>query len=134
MAFLDVFKKKKEKEKKPVEKSYQKKKEKAKIEPARAKRSLSARQVRMIKFPHITEKSSELAEENKYVFRVEDWANKSEIKKAIERIYGVGIIGVAVINIPPKERRLGRYTGWKKGFKKAVVQVKKGQKIEIMPH
>ncbi len=131
MAFLDVFKKKKEK--KPAKKPAPKK-EKVKVESPKAKKALSPRQARMIKFPHITEKSSELAGENKYVFRVEKWANKNEVKKAIERIYGVDVKGVAIINIPPKERRLGRYTGWKKGFKKAIVQVKEGQKIEVMPH
>jgi large subunit ribosomal protein L23 len=134
MAFLDVFKKNKERERKPAAKKPPQKKEKVKIESPKAKKTLSAKQARVIKFPHVTEKSSRLAEENKYVFRVEGWANKNEIKEAVERIYGVDVTGVAVISVPRKARRLGRNQGWKKGFKKAVVKVKKGQKIEIMPH
>lgn len=137
MAFLNVFKKKskeKPKEKKVSKKKPSPKKEEVKIESPKAKKALSPREARMVKFPHITEKSSRLAQENKYVFRVEGWVNKNEAKKAVEKIYGVDVKGVSIVNIPSKKRRLGKYSGWKKGFKKAIVKVKKGQKIEIMPH
>jgi len=83
--------------------------------------------------PHITEKATNLAEKNQYVFRVWQKANKNEIKKAIEDLYKVKVIDVKIINVPPKERRLGRISGWKKGFKKAIVKIKGGQKIEVMP-
>ena len=83
--------------------------------------------------PHITEKATNLAEKNRYVFRVWQKANKNEIKKAIEDLYKVNVIDVKIINVPPKERRLGRISGWKKGFKKAIVKIKGGQKIEVMP-
>jgi len=58
---------------------------------------------------------------------------KLEIKKAIEGLYGVDVLSVKVINIPKRRRRLGRITGWRKGYKKAIVKIKKGQKIEIIP-
>jgi large subunit ribosomal protein L23 len=83
--------------------------------------------------PHITEKATNLAEKNRYVFRIWQKANKNEIKKAIEDLYKVNVIDVKIINVPPKERRLGRISGWKKGFKKAIVKIKGGQKIEVMP-
>ncbi len=86
-----------------------------------------------LKFPHITEKATALAERNQHVFKVYPKANKIEIKKAIENIYGVDVISVKIINIPRRKRRLGKILGWRKGYKKAIVRVKEGQKIEIMP-
>jgi len=83
--------------------------------------------------PHITEKATNLAEKNQYVFRVWQKANKNEVKKAIENLYKVKVMDVKIINVPAKRRRLGRISGWKKGFKKAIVRIKEGQKIEIMP-
>ena len=88
---------------------------------------------RVLEMPHITEKSTKLNEEDKYVFKVFQKANKNEIKKAIEGLYGVEVIKVRTINIPKKSKRLGARFGWKKGYKKAIVTIKKGQKIEIMP-
>ena len=82
---------------------------------------------------HITEKASTLAEKNKYVFKVWPRTNKDKIKEAVESTYGVNVTGVKIINIPRRRRKLGRYKGWKKGYRKAVVEVKKGQKIEILP-
>ena len=74
-----------------------------------------------------------LTEQNKYIFKVGPRANKTEIKKTVEDIYGVEVRGVKIINIVPKKRRLGKQTGLNKGYKKAIVGVKKGQKIEILP-
>lgn len=85
----------------------------------------------VVKGPHISEKSTILAEKNSYVFTVYQTANKPEIKKAVEGIYGVNVTGVNVIKIPPKKRRLGKTQGFKKGYRKAVVTIKEGQKIEI---
>lgn len=80
----------------------------------------------IIKQPHITEKT----QEDKYVFRVAKNANKIKIKKAIEKKYKVNIIKVNIINIPKKKRRVGRIEGFKKGYKKAIITVKHGQKID----
>jgi len=83
--------------------------------------------------PHITEKATELAQENQYAFKVNPRANKSEIKKAVERTYDVDVVKVRTMKAPRKKRRKGRIEGYKKGFKKAVVRIQEGQKIEIMP-
>ncbi|MDD5606292.1 MAG: 50S ribosomal protein L23 [Candidatus Pacebacteria bacterium] len=80
---------------------------------------------------HVTEKSTDLSKEDKYVFKVGLEANKSEIKKTIESFYKVKVLGVKIINIPKKRTRVGKNQGWKKGYKKALIQIKKGQKIEI---
>ncbi len=88
---------------------------------------------RILKFPHVTEKATDLTQREQYVFKVYPEANKIEIKKAIEDIYGVDVTAVKIINVPRKKRRLGRTTGWRKGYKKAIVKIKEGQKIEIMP-
>lgn len=84
--------------------------------------------------PIITEKSRDLAiKENKYVFLVKNNANKNEIKKAIENLYRVEATDVNIINVKSKPRRLGRNLGKTKQFKKAIVAVKKGQTIDVIP-
>lgn len=130
MALLNIFKKKKIKE--------EKKKTEGELPKVGAggpvkkgKRGRPGYQI--LKFPHITEKATDLVERNQHVFKVYPEANKIEIKKAIENIYGVDVISVKIINIPRRKRRLGKTLGWRKGYKKAIVRVKEGQKIEIMP-
>ncbi len=85
----------------------------------------------IVKAPHISEKANDLATKNKYTFTVYDRANKPEIKKAVEGIYGVNVLKVNVIRIPHKKRRLGKTQGYKKAYNKAIVTIKEGQKIEI---
>ncbi len=103
-----------------------------KPEIKRAKKKISEIAYRVLYSPHITEKATALTEENKYVFKVSEKSNKIEIKKAIEDLYGIDVIGVNIINIPRRQRRLGKQTGWRKGYKKAIVKIKGGQKIEIL--
>ncbi len=114
----------KKEEKKPLDLEVEKKK-------TRRKRVLVAPNV--LKSPHIAEKSTKLAEINQYVFKIYPKANKIEIKKAVEEIYGVDVLKVRIIKVPRKRRRLGRTTGWRKGYKKAIVRIKEDQKIDIMP-
>ncbi|MEK7172513.1 MAG: 50S ribosomal protein L23 [Patescibacteria group bacterium] len=83
--------------------------------------------------PQITEKAVNLQDDNQYVFKVTPKANKSEVKKAVEGVYNVDVLKVRIINIPAKKKRLGRTLGWQTGYKKAIVSVKKGQTIEILP-
>jgi len=108
---------------------------KKKLSKADLKRTVSAYNI--IKEPCITEKASFLAEQNKYVFKVYLDANKIEIKKAIELIYNTKVKNVRIIHISPKKRRLGRHEGWrgglKHGSKKAIVTLKKNEKIELLP-
>ena len=81
--------------------------------------------------PILTEKARKFAEKGQYVFEVSKISNKSEIKKAIEKIFKVKVEKVRIIKLPEKPRRLGRMSGKKKGIKKAIVRLKEGQKIEI---
>jgi len=87
----------------------------------------------VLKSVHITEKATELAEKNQYIFKVFENANKQEIKKVVESIYSVDVVSVRTINIHRKRKRLGKSIGWKQGYKKAIVKIKKGQEIEILP-
>lgn len=89
---------------------------------------------RVVVSPLVSEKATDLVSYNQYVFKVRNCANKVEVKKAISRLYGVIVTDVRIINIPKKRRRLGRSEGYKSGYKKAVVSLKKGDKIEILPH
>lgn len=77
----------------------------------------------------ISEKSTLLAAENKYVFKVVKSAGKFQIKEAVEGYYGVQVVGVNTIKINPKKRVQGRTIGWKKGYKKAVVTLQPGDTI-----
>jgi len=85
----------------------------------------------LIDSPIITEQTMELVEkENKYTFKVSKTANKVEIKKAIEAIFNVDVVSVNTINVAPKPKRMGRYEGYKSGYKKAIVKLAIGQKID----
>jgi large subunit ribosomal protein L23 len=90
-----------------------------------------ARAPELLLSPQITEKATWLAEKNQYIFKVFPTANKTEIKKAVESLYRVKVVGVKIIKVPSKRRRLGKSQGWKKGYKKAIIRVKEGQKIEV---
>lgn len=83
--------------------------------------------------PLITEKSMSLSTEaNKATFIVKDNANKIAIKKAIEHIYNVHVVGVQTVNVPTKvTTRGGRYKGTVGGFKKAIVTIKNGEAIDL---
>lgn len=88
---------------------------------------------KILEKPHISEKATFLSAENKYIFKVNLNSNKIEIKKAIEELFGVNVVSVNIVNIPKKKKRLGKYNGWKKEVKKAIVEIKKGQQIDVMP-
>jgi large subunit ribosomal protein L23 len=82
--------------------------------------------------PRITEKATRLTEAaNQYVFEVADNANAYLIKRAVEGKYGVRVSKVNVLNQPGKKVRLGRQEGWRRGFRKAIVTLEKGQSIEF---
>ena len=85
----------------------------------------------VIKAPIITEQTTRLIESyNKYTFKVAKDANKVEIKKAVEAIFNVDVIKVNTINMIPKKKRVGKYEGYTSAYKKAIVQLAEGQKIE----
>lgn len=138
MSLIDFLKKpKKEPEKKEIKKTAEKKKIKEKkIEKpiVRKPRTKGLNLAwRILKEPHISEKATDLNKENKYVFDVFPRSNKKEIKEAVEAVYNVNVIRVNIIRVPQKPKRRGRIEGFKKGYKKAIVQIKKDQKIELLP-
>jgi len=79
--------------------------------------------------PIVSEKGTALAGSGRYVFAVMRSANKSEIKKSVQVTYDVDVESVKIIKVPGKFRRYGRTTGRTSSWKKAIVTVKKGQKI-----
>lgn len=83
--------------------------------------------------PHITEKATDLAVKNQYVFIVSSRSTKNDIKRSVKQMYGVDVKSVRTVNVHSKIMHLGRIQGIKKGYKKAIVKVKEGQKIEILP-
>ena len=85
----------------------------------------------IIKRPVITEKSDKLARlYNQYTFEVDRLANKLQIKQAVEEVFDVDVLMVNTSNIPGKRRRAGRRIIRKPSWKKAVVTIYPGQKIE----
>lgn len=86
---------------------------------------------RVIVRPVVTEKSTDLGEQDKYVFEVASDANKNEIKQAVERFFGVKVREVRTMNVRGKPKRLGRFMGRRKDWKKAVVTVQSGEKIDL---
>lgn len=131
MALLDIFKKKKPASAKATAGKEVKKPAKKPI-PIKPKK-VSEIAYRVLKIPQVTEKATDLARKNQYVFRVFTGANKKDIRKTIEDIYGVDVLDVKVIKVPAKQRRLGNSSGWRKAYKKAIIKIKEGQKIELLP-
>ena len=86
----------------------------------------------IIKAPIITEKSTSIASNEKtYVFKVDAKANKTQIKEAIQKIFNVKVESVNTINVKPRKKRVGRYTGLTNRKKKAIVKLKEGSSIEL---
>lgn len=82
--------------------------------------------------PVVTEKTTDMMAENKYVFEVDLKANKSEIKKAIEKIFDVKVSQVNTMRVKGKPKRFGRYSGYRPNRKKAIVKLTDDSKsIEI---
>ena len=135
MALRDIFKKrKKEEQKRQKEGKEEKKVELKEIKTPKVIKEIRAgSSFRILRSPHITEKAADLAEKNQYVFEVFKDANKNEIRKSVEGLFGVDVLGVRIVNIPKKPRRIGKQSGYKSGYKKAIVKLQKGQKIEILP-
>lgn len=87
----------------------------------------------VIVFPRVTEKSHNISHLRQYAFNVRKTANKDLVRKAVEHIYNVKVEKVRIANIPAKKRRMGKVVGKKSGYKKAIVTLKEGFNIEIMP-
>jgi large subunit ribosomal protein L23 len=81
--------------------------------------------------PVISEKSYALIGEGKYTFRVHERANKTQITQAVEQTFGVTVAGVRTAKVRAKPKRRGLHSGHSRAWKKAVVQLAPGQRIEL---
>ena len=87
---------------------------------------------RIIQKPLVTEKSTQLQEDGNWVaFQVNPAANKIQIKNAIEKIFSVTVIQVNTVNVRGKSKRFGKNVGVSKNWKKAMLRLKDGDKIEM---
>jgi large subunit ribosomal protein L23 len=90
---------------------------------------MEARQILIA--PVVSEKSYSLIEGNKYSFRVHPRAHKTQIRQAVEELFEVKVEGVNIVKVRPKPKRRGLHRGIKPGWKKAIVQLREGDRIEI---
>ena len=86
---------------------------------------------RVIVRPVVTEKTTDMGENDKYVFEVASEANKAEVKQAVEKFFGVKVVDVHTLNMKGKPKRLGRHMGRRKDWKKAIVTLQSGDKIDL---
>ena len=86
----------------------------------------------IIKRPLITEKSTRQKEEgNQIAFVVDPKASKIEIRQAVEKLFKVKVRAVHTMNLVGKRKRMGRFIGWKSDWKKAIVTLREGDRIEF---
>ena len=87
----------------------------------------------LVKKPIVTEKSTNLAKYGKYLFLVEKNTSAIEAKKVVENVYNVKVTSTNVINVKEKKRRFGQSVGVKPGYKKIIMTLKEGQKLDVVP-
>ncbi len=87
----------------------------------------------LVKKPIVTEKSVSAGKLGKYTFLADSAATSSEVKKVIEQEYKVKVVKTNVINAKPKKKAFGRSISIKPGYKKVIVTLKAGQKLDILP-
>ena len=85
----------------------------------------------IVKYPIITDKATRLLEKNQYSFVVDRYSNKSSIKTAIEYLFDVKVIKINTCRLPRKNKRVGKYIGWKPQYKKAIVTLSEGDLINL---
>ena len=81
--------------------------------------------------PVVSEKSYHQITENRYTFRVQKDAHKTQIRQAVEELFEVTVVRVNVVKMPAKPKRRGLIKGTRPGWKKAIVELKAGDRIEI---
>jgi large subunit ribosomal protein L23 len=81
--------------------------------------------------PVVSEKSYNQITENRYTFRVHPDAHKTQVRQAVEELFDVKVTSVNIVQMPAKPKRRGMIKGTKPGWKKAIVELKAGDKIEI---
>ena len=97
----------------------------------REPRDMKSNAWKVLEEPITTEKTTLLGESGKYVFSVAPRASSTEVAKAIEEVYGVNVRLVNIINVKGKKVNFGRTSGKQKDWKKAIVTLEKGEKINI---
>jgi large subunit ribosomal protein L23 len=108
-----------------------KKSEEPKAKKSKAKKEETGDAYRVLMHPLVTEKGSFLSVTNQYVFAVAPETNKVEVRKAIRKVYGVDPIKVNIMNVAGKKVKYGKTQGRTKSWKKAIITLAAGQKIEI---
>jgi large subunit ribosomal protein L23 len=81
--------------------------------------------------PVVSEKSYSFIGENKYTFKIHQDAHKTQVRQAVEELFGVKVIAVNVLKVQAKPKRRGAFKGTKPGWKKAIVQLRAGDTIEV---
>jgi large subunit ribosomal protein L23 len=81
--------------------------------------------------PVVSEKSYSTIGQNKYTFKIHPDAHKTQVRQAVEELFGVKVINVNVLKVQPKPKRRGTFRGTRPGWKKAIVQLRAGDTIEI---
>jgi large subunit ribosomal protein L23 len=81
--------------------------------------------------PVVSEKSYEQITQNRYTFKVHQDAHKTQVRQAVEQLFDVTVVAVNIIKVQPKPKRRGLTKGERQGWKKAIVQLKPGDSIEI---
>ena len=81
--------------------------------------------------PVVSEKSYGQIVQNRYTFRVHSDAHKTQVRQAVEQLFDVKVLNVNIVKVQPKPKRRGMIKGVKPGWKKAVVQLKPGETIEV---
>lgn len=81
--------------------------------------------------PVVSEKSYSAIEEGKYTFKVHQEAHKTQVRQAVETLFEVEVERVNIVKVQPKPKRRGFINGTRPGWKKAIVQLKSGQTIDI---
>ncbi|HKB93566.1 MAG TPA: 50S ribosomal protein L23 [Gaiellaceae bacterium] len=81
--------------------------------------------------PVVSEKSYEQIQQNRYTFKVHKDAHKTQIRQAVEELFDVSVVSVNVVKVQPKPKRRGLTRGTRPGWKKAIVELKAGDSIEI---
>jgi len=103
--------------------------------PAKPRKEVQLKQAtgtafRVLIRPQLSEKATMLAHSGRYVFRVHAEANKREVRKAVEKVYDVHVTSVNIITLHGKARRYGKQSGRTSNYKKAIVTLKEGERIE----
>lgn len=93
--------------------------------------SMTNNSIHIVKYPLITDKATRLLEKNQYTFIVDHSSDKISIKNSIEYLFNVKVIKINTCQLPKKQKRVGKFIGWKSHYKKAIVTLAEGNTINL---